>query len=77
MYKAGTEQIRYHAHRSREIFGIWESVVPRARLVRVLGSFDGNPVENELRSSRLVLVEVEHPQERARVMFPFVMPKTE
>ena len=30
-------QIRFHARRSREIFGIWEQVFPKARLVRVLG----------------------------------------
>ena len=35
-------QIRYHAMRSREIFGIFESVLPPERLVRVLGSFVGN-----------------------------------
>ncbi|MGH8102913.1 MAG: hypothetical protein ACREJQ_00150 [bacterium] len=36
-------QIRYHAKRSREIFAIWESVFPKDRLVRVLGSHAANP----------------------------------
>jgi hypothetical protein len=35
-------QARYHALRSREIFGIFEEAVPPERLVRVLGSFVGN-----------------------------------
>ena len=34
--------IRFHSRRSREIFGIWEGVFPRERLVRVLGSFHLN-----------------------------------
>jgi hypothetical protein len=40
---AGEAQIRYHALRSRQIFGIFEEVLPRERLVRVLGSFVANP----------------------------------
>jgi hypothetical protein len=36
-------QTRYHALRSRQIFGIFEEVFPPDRLVRVLGSFVANP----------------------------------
>ncbi|MBI3271872.1 MAG: DJ-1/PfpI family protein [Planctomycetes bacterium] len=35
-------QIRFHGRRSREIFGIFEAVFPKARLVRVLGSHVAN-----------------------------------
>jgi hypothetical protein len=36
-------QMRYHVRRSREIFAIWEQVLPRERLVRVLGAFAAMP----------------------------------
>jgi len=39
----GEAQMRYHARRSREIFGIFEEVFPPERLVRVLGSFVAIP----------------------------------
>jgi hypothetical protein len=39
----GEAAIRWHAKRSREIFGIFEEVFPLDRLVRVLGSQNGNP----------------------------------
>jgi len=39
----GEAAIRWHARRSREIFGIFETVFPPERLVRVLGSQNGNP----------------------------------
>ena len=35
--------IRWHAKRSREIFGIFEEIFPPSRLVRVLASQTGNP----------------------------------
>jgi hypothetical protein len=39
----GEAQTRYHALRSRQIFGIFEEVFPPERLVRVLGSFIATP----------------------------------
>ncbi|MBI3967261.1 MAG: cellulose-binding protein [Chloroflexi bacterium] len=40
-------QMRYHALRSRQIFGIFEEVFEPERLVRVLGSFAANPWTTE------------------------------
>jgi len=40
-------QIRYHALRSREIFGIFEEVFPAERLVRVLGSAAAVPAATQ------------------------------
>jgi len=41
-------QIRYHALRSREVFGIFEEVFPPERLVRVLGSAVATPAVTQM-----------------------------
>ena len=41
-------QTRYHALRSRQIFGIFEEILPPDRLVRVLGSFVGNAAVTQM-----------------------------